>query len=173
MAEEKLHAAFGVPTASSGQSLNGQLVSQIFIAANRRIFAVVFWFIVLGPVGAVLYRLITLSSADFPQQRIVPQLVSNARVVESVLDWVPVRIFAGILALSGHCVQVLSCWRKKAGLSLHLNEVLLTECGAAALGGDDINPIAEDGSATKHAISLLDRSLVITVVAVALLVLIM
>jgi membrane protein required for beta-lactamase induction len=82
---------------------------------------------------------------------------------------VPVRLFACLLALGGHCVQVLACWRKKAGLSLHLNEVLLTECGAAALGGDDIAQAAEDGSVTKNAISLLDRSFIIMLVVIAIL----
>lgn len=170
-AADKLRSAFGVTDAQTTQSLHGQLLSNIFIAANRRIFAIVFWFLVLGPVGAVLYRTITLSSADYPKQNPVPELISSSRTIESLLDWIPVRLFTCIFALGGHCVKVLSCWRKKAVFGFDSNEKLLSECGAAALGNDDIENIVEDGSTAKSAIGLLDRSLVITLVFVAIVVL--
>jgi membrane protein required for beta-lactamase induction len=170
-AADKLKSAFGVTDAQTTQSLHGQLLSNIFVAANRRIFAIVFWFLALGPVGAVLYRTITLSSADYPKQNPVPELIPSSRAIEALLDWVPVRIFTCIFALGGHCVKVLSCWRKKAVFGFDSNEKLLSECGSAALGSDDIENIAEDGSAAKSAISLLDRSLVITLVFVAIIVL--
>ena len=64
LAGDKLKASFGVTETDSKQTLHSQLLNNIFIAANRRVFAIVFWFLVLGPIGAVLYRTITLSSAD-------------------------------------------------------------------------------------------------------------
>ena len=167
-AEKKLQTSFGKSTIETNQSLHSQLLNHIFIAANRRIFAILFWFIILGPIGAVLYRAMTLSSANYPSQKAVPELISSARVIESILDWVPVRIFTCILALGGHCVKVLTCWRKRAPFGLHLNDNILMECGAAALGADDINHIAEDGSAEKNALGLLDRALVITIVGIAI-----
>lgn len=170
LAAERLKGSFGVTDNTSKQAMHGQLLNQIFIAANRRIFAIVFWFMILGPVGAVLYRTITLSSADFPKQEAVPQLLPVARSVESVLDWIPVRILSGVFALGGHFVKVFSCWRKKPVMKLHMNEVLLTECGAAALGNSEIETPTEDGSMERSAIGLLDRSFVITLVVVALLV---
>lgn len=170
-AEKKLQASFGKSTIETSQSLHGQLLNHIFIAANRRIFAIVFWFIILGPIGAVLYRAMTLSSATYPNQKAVPELISSARVIESALDWIPVRIFTCILALGGHCVKVLTCWRKSAPFGLHLNDSMLMECGTAALGADDISHIAEDGSAEKNALGLLDRALVITIVGVAIIML--
>ena len=110
----------------------------------------------------------TLSSSGFPRQESVPELLPSARSVEAILDWGPVRIFTCVFALGGHFVKVFSCWRKKAILGLDINDKLLTECGAAALGNEDINTIAQDGSAEKNAIGLLDRSFVITLVAVAI-----
>jgi len=172
-AAEKLKMSFGVTDSSSRQGLHGQLLNNIFIAANRRVFAIVFWFMVLGPIGAVLYRVITLSSAEFPKQEAVPELVQSARSVESILDWIPVRLFACVFALGGHFVKVISCWRKKPVMGLEINEQLLTDCGAAALGSDDIASIAEDGSAEKSAIGLLDRSFVITLVLIAVMVMLL
>jgi AmpE protein len=170
LAAEKLKVSFGVTDNSSTQSLHGQLINNIFIAANRRIFAIVFWFLILGPLGAVLYRTITLSSADFPRQEVQPELVQDARSVESMLDWIPVRILTCVFALGGHFVRVFTCWRKKPHLDLAMNEVLLTECGTAALGSNDMEQIAEDGSVERSVIGLLDRSFIIILVVVAILV---
>jgi AmpE protein len=169
-AAEKLKTSFGVTDSNSKQALHGQLLNNIFIAANRRVFAIVFWFMVLGPIGAVLYRVVTLSSAEFSKQAAVPELIPSARSIESILDWIPVRIFACVFALGGHFVKVISCWRKKPVMGLEINDKLLMDCGAAALGNDNIASIAEDGSAEKSAIGLLDRSFVITLVLIAVMV---
>jgi len=170
LAADKLKSSFGVTDAASKQMLHGQLLNHIFIAANRRIFAIVFWFLILGPVGAVLYRAITLSSADFPEQEAVPELIQDARSVEAILAFIPVRILTCVFALGGHFVKVFSCWRKMPFPGWKANETLLVECGSAALGSDDVANIAEDGSVERNAIGLLDRSFVITLVIVAIIV---
>jgi membrane protein required for beta-lactamase induction len=170
LASDKLKATFGVTDTDSKQALHDQLLNHIFIAANRRIFAIVFWFMVLGPIGAVLYRTITLSSAAFPSQEAVPELLQNARSAEAVLDWIPVRILTCVFALGGHFVKVFSCWRKAPFSGWEGNEALLIECGWSALGGNEIDKVAEDGSAERNAIGLLDRSFVITLVVVAIIV---
>lgn len=170
LASEKMKASFGVTDNGTKEEMHSKLLNNIFIAANRRIFAIVFWFLILGPVGAVLYRTITLSSADFPKQETAPELLPVARSVESVLDWIPVRILTFVFALGGHFVQVFSCIRKKPMMNLEMNDVLLTECGTAALGSGDIVQKAEDGSVERNAIGLLDRSFVIALVIVAIIV---
>ncbi len=170
LAGEKLQASFGVTDHSNKESMHGQLLNNIFIAANRRIFAIVFWFLLLGPVGAVLYRTITLSSARFPKQETLPSLMPAARSTEAVLDWVPVRILTCVFALGGHFVRVISCWRKKPVMGLEMNESLLTECGTAALGNGEVEAVAQDGSIERNAIGLLDRSFIITLVILAIIV---
>jgi AmpE protein len=168
-AAEKLKSTFGLADAPNGQALHSQLANTIFIAANRRIFAIVFWFMFLGPLGAVLYRTITIASADFPGEESAPQLVPAARSIEAILDWIPVRILTFVFALGGHFVRVFSCWRKKPALGLQMNDSLLTDCGIAALGNDPEN-IALDGSLERNVLGLLDRSFVIVLVAVAIIV---
>lgn len=170
LAADKLKVSFGVTVAGSKQELHEQLLNHIFIAANRRIFAIVFWFMVLGPIGAMLYRTVTLSAANFPKLTAVPALLQAARSVEAILDWLPVRILSCVFALGGHFAKVISCWRKKSLLGLEMNEALLTACGTAALGNNDIEKIVDDGSIERSAIGLLDRSFVITLVIVAIIV---
>jgi AmpE protein len=176
-AAEKLKTTFGVDNTEPEKSLSQQLINNIFIAANGRIFAIVFWFMVLGPVGAVLYRVMALasSSATTPNAAAVkhetsPDVLQSARSVEAVLDWVPVRIFSCIFALGGHFAQVFACWRKQPMFSLNNNEALLTACGAAALGNEEAN-VLEDNASTMNAIGLLDRALVIVLAIVAVIVL--
>ena len=66
-------------------SLDGPaLVEAVFINALQRWFGVLFWFLLLGPVGAILYRLAVHSaaSADLPEPN-----RAGARALKTALDW--------------------------------------------------------------------------------------
>lgn len=169
-AAEKLKSAFDITDTKYAQALHKHLLSRIFIEANRRVFAVIFWFTLLGPIGALLYRAICVSAQD--SQKGMQSVTQDARKIESILDWPAVRLFTFIFALGGHFSHVLACWRRKVSSGLEGNEALLTECGIAALGYDDQDKIPEDGSVENNAISLLDRSFAIAIVFVALIALI-
>jgi membrane protein required for beta-lactamase induction len=78
--------------------------------ANSRVFAVIFWFLVLGPSGALLYRL----------ANVLPNLKAShtdldffiaARQLLAVLDWLPARITAFTYALAGSFEDALDGWR--------------------------------------------------------------
>lgn len=166
-AADKLKMTFGVTETATAESMHAQLLNAIFIEANRRVFAIVFWFVVLGPAGAVLYRSIALAAASFPKQEVNSELEYSARAIESVLDWLPIRIFTFIFALGGHFTRVLSCWRKRVLQGISSNEAMITECGDAAIS-DDQGQVAQDGSAEKNAISLLDRVFLIVLVLIAI-----
>jgi AmpE protein len=166
-AADKLKTLFGITEMKSAQGLHKELLNQIFIQANKRVFAVVFWFVVLGPIGAVLYRTISLSASSAPHDG-ATQISQNALTVESVLDWVPSRIFSLMFALGGHCSAVLTSFRKQALNGLTHNEDILTNCGVAALADEEKRTLAEDGSIEREAINLLDRTFVIVLVVVAM-----
>lgn len=154
-AADKLRTTFDVTEYEDKSALHRSLLNHLFVEANKRVFATVFWFFIFGPTGALLYRLIALSAAP------------EARTVQAVLDWVPVRLFTIMFALGGHFVQVLNCWRKNASHGLDGNDAMLQDCGAAALGYEDNNVFSNDGSVEKQAIGLLDRSFVIVLVLMA------
>lgn len=168
IASDKLKATFGISPSGDKQTLHRQLIDQIFIQSNRRVFAVVFWYSLLGLGGALLYRLVSLSAT--PQNMAednLPELRQSGCIVESVLDWIPARLFTFLFALGGHFSKVLMCWPKKAVLGLSGNESLLGECGAAALG-DDQGLLPDDGSMERNALSLLDRVFIIVLVLAAI-----
>jgi len=166
-AADKLKAAFGINEVPSSQEAHRLFLNAIFIAANRRVFGVIFWYVVLGPVGAVLYRTISLSVTEGAKVEALAILSAPARLFETLLDWVPVRIFTFLFALGGQFVQVLTCWRKKVLLGLDGNEILLEECGQAAVGIVE-GKIPEAVAPETAAISLLDRVFIIVLVLIAI-----
>lgn len=170
-ATNNLKTTFNIDHASSVQELHQQLTNHLFIEANRRIFAVIFWYVLLGPVGALLYRCVSLSATESTNQEIsypiTPGVPQAARLIESILDWIPVRILTFIFALGGQFSQVFNVWYKKVLLGPAYNQELLVRAGTAAIHQDDVNK--EDGALEKQALKLLDRSFVIVLVIVAVL----
>lgn len=160
-ASDKVKASFGLNAADSREpaKLHQLLMNGIFVQANTRVFAVVFWYAVLGPVGAVLYRLVALCADD-------EMFAQSARTVEQVLNWAPARLMTLLFALGGNFSHVVSCWRKKVNLGLSANDQFLIDCGAAALGREDQDNFPVDGSVERAAVSLLDRVFVIGLVLV-------
>lgn len=166
LVKDKLKTTFGITANGPMNVLHEQLLHQIFIAGNKRVFAIVFWFMLLGPIGAVFYRCVNVSTT-------VSATAPAARYVESLLDFFPIRLFTVIFALSGQFVQVFSRWRKKAIQGFQHNDQLLIECGAAALGKENIEDLAyQEATVEKHIISLLDRSLVMALVFIAIFIII-
>lgn len=78
--------------------------------ANRRTSAVLFWFVILGPLGAMLYRLATwLPNSDQAAQDIDFKL--NAKQLLTILDWIPARITSFCYAIAGSFEDALYGWR--------------------------------------------------------------
>lgn len=117
----------------------------VCVQANNRLFAVIFWFIVLGPLGAWLYRVIDLvrhravfnawSSADIDSnQELLREAAEN---LHSLVAWVPARITAAIYGLAGNFDEASHAWRAAEGDELltrsERNERLLARVGTGAL----------------------------------------
>ena len=157
---------FGLAATANPQAFHQSFTNALFIAANRRVFAVVFWFIVFGPAGALAYRLL-----DHCRQDGITTGNAAANVL-AYLDWLPSRLLALIFALGGHFTQTIRYWRKHWATLARMNDVLLAECGIAALDIMQTNQLPADGTAEKETIALLDRAFVIGLVVLAIIVLV-
>jgi AmpE protein len=162
---ERVRQAFNIELPANPQAFHQAFTRSIFVAAHQRIFGVLFWFVVLGPAGAVLYRLLSLCCEESPFG-----FMTTAVQLQKILDWVPTRIFTFIFALGGNFTLVFAQWRRYVAQGLQSNEALLTDCGLAALDIMADGRMPEDGSAEKDALSLLDRVFVISLVVLAALV---
>ena len=91
------------------------LVNTILIQTHERLFAVLFWFIVLGPIGAVLYRL-TLEQSYQLQTNQDEDTEFRAAVdnLHYLLAWIPSHLAILSYAVMGSFVHALHAWKKKA-----------------------------------------------------------
>lgn len=164
---DRVKSDFLIRTPENAQQFHHNFVRAIFIAALERIFSVIFWFVILGPLGAVLYRLIELFVV-----RSELGLDHIAARIKSVLDWFPIRVFTFLFALGGHFTEVFAIWKKGVFKGVQVNETFLTDCGMAALDVMEAGALPENGEAEKETLELLDRVFVMWLVILAIIVLI-
>ena len=79
--------------------------------ALRRRFGVLFWFFLLGPVGALLYRLARQLGHD-SSLALDSGARTYARYLANGLDWLPAQLMVFTLALVGHWDAVIGAWRR-------------------------------------------------------------
>lgn len=109
------------------------LVAAVFRGARRRWFGVLFWFLLLGPFGAVLYRLSALS-ADGPASELLPSATaSGARWLQAMLDWPVDQLMTLAMALVGNFDTVVGAWKDNGGASLDLEAGFLVAAARASV----------------------------------------
>jgi len=98
------------------------------------IFAPVFWFVIAGPAGIVLYRLSNTLDAmwGYKNQRFLYFGWAAARF-DDILNWVPARLTALTYALLGQTKTSFSCWKEQAHLLDSPNAGPVMTAGAGAL----------------------------------------
>lgn len=117
----------------------------VFVQANNRLFGVVFWFVLLGPFGAVLFRLgdqlrrealLRAERADAPPE--AAALAAEAQRVHGVLAWAPSRLLALTYGLAGSFEESFAGWRAylrdESDHFFDANDRLLVLAGRGALG---------------------------------------
>ena len=118
--EHKREAAASLspnPSAATSDdvALDGHaLVEGVFNGALRRWFGPLFWFLLLGPSGALLYRITALLGADAAHADAPVVQREDARWLLSVLDWPVAHLMTFALALAANFDAVFGAWREWA-----------------------------------------------------------
>jgi len=154
----------------------------VCIQANNRLFAVIFWFVVLGPLGAWVYRVTDLirrravfaAARDEAADSSADRLRDAAVMLHGWLAWIPARLTAIGYAAAGHFDAAIGAWRAPSEQSSdtpsEYNEHLLARVGvsALALGEKDGETLVERGvRGATAANSLVFRLLLIWAVVIA------
>lgn len=160
--------------------------SAILVQANNRLFAVIFWFVVLGPLGplgAWAYRVTDLvrrravyntgRAAEGADTGLAP--VRDATIeLHAWLAWLPARLTAMGYAIAGHFDAALQAWRgvraEPARSTADTNELLLDRVGTAAMAieeDEDDVPQERGVRGASAANRLVFRQLLIWVVVIA------
>jgi len=98
------------------------------------VFAPLFWFVVLGPFGALLYRFSNTLDAmwGYKSQRYLYFGWAAARF-DDLLNWLPARLTALSYALLGNTAQAIKSWRTQAHLLDSPNAGPVMTAGGGAL----------------------------------------
>ncbi|MGH8084683.1 MAG: regulatory signaling modulator protein AmpE [Lysobacter sp.] len=129
---------------------DGNLVEAVFRSAMRRWFGVLFWFLLLGPVGGVGYRLTVLSAraASGEAGRGLPtRTARGARTLLAALDWPVAQLLTLALALVGNFDSVLGAWRSNGGGSMRLDNRFLGAVARASVRSELAEEAAERAAA--------------------------
>lgn len=111
-------------------------IENTLIQTHYGLFGPLFWFALLGPAGAVLYRLSDLARRAWPviSSKSTAEFGRVSQQIFAWLDWLPARITAGSFAVVGDFEDAAYCWRTQAQTWPQYEEGILLSSGAGALG---------------------------------------
>lgn len=190
--DEALHYA-GTITDASASAAQDQQVHEVTRAilnvANERIFAVIFWFIILGPFGALLYRLISELSkqleftnkmenqhqsndeSKYKNHPMKNELTEFSDYILSIMAWIPTRMLAAGYALTGNFDAAYHGYkgRTQATDYSQSNAEVLISTGLGAMHNFDTqNDTKNELTAVYAAQALVMRAVIVWVVILAL-----
>ncbi len=143
------------------------ITEKILSHSVTHIFSVIFWFMLLGPVGAALYFLIAVIAAKYEKMEMGFSHLQFAEYLKDIFDWIPVRLVTFTFALISDFSSVIKIWLAHLGSDTTQNTFLLLESGLTALNSEP--PEMQVGVAENHhAIRLIYRTLWAWVIAIGI-----
>jgi AmpE protein len=139
----------------------GSLVEAVFRCALWRWFGVLFWFLLLGAFGALLYRLVSLCAQGEARKRLPDGASQAARTVLAFLDWPVAQLMTLSLALVGNFDSVFQAWKGAGGagytgdtrfLAAAARASVRSELAEEALDEIDTEYVADGGVAVSRGV---------------------
>ena len=124
----------------------GSTIESILENGHDCVFASLFWFLLLGPAGTLLHRLMNTLDAmwGYKNER-YRQFGYVAARLDDLLGFLPARLTGLSYALSGSCKNALVAWYKQIGQHKSPNAGLVMASGAGALEITIGGPAIYDG----------------------------
>lgn len=150
--------------------LTHKVIESTLIQANERLLAVLFWFLLLGPAGALLYRLssqLKLHVGEYGGEALNEALLR----LHAILDWFPARVCALAFALAGSFTEALKAWGEQHERWDRNTRAVLVASGLGALGyhqGDESSPGESDSGMVRETLDLVRRAVLVLLSIVAL-----
>ncbi|HET9404888.1 MAG TPA: CobD/CbiB family protein [Burkholderiales bacterium] len=111
-------------------------IEQGLLASHRHVFGTLFWFVALGPAGAVLYHASAVLAESWGA-RADAEHIEFGRFASRAffwIDWVPARLTAASFAVVGDFEDAAYCWRTQAAAWYTQSHGILLAAGGGALG---------------------------------------
>ena len=144
-------------------------IEQGLLASHRQVFGTIAWFVVLGPAGAVLYRVSDMLAGKWG----AATAAENAEFGRFAsrfffwVDWLPARLTALTYAVVGNFEDAVDCWRSQALAWSTRTQGVILAAGAGALGvrlGDTLHQYGtlqfrpELGTGTEADVEAMERT---------------
>ncbi len=131
----------------------------------ERLFAVLFWFLLCGPAGALLYRLSflfvqALRGTQDPASGEAAPLPPTSPAAQKwlwLMEWLPVRLLGASFAVTGNFVGCINRWKSHALSVSSTSASVLRETVLGALSVDD--ELMQSCDCTQREINALKRLL--------------
>lgn len=157
----------------------GALVDAVFANALTRWFGTLFWFLLLGPVGALGYRLVALVAQGTLARDVPAETRNGAATLFAWLNWPVAQLMTLAMALVGNFDVVFNAWRAGGGSELRANAAFLFSAARASVRGElaeEAEEYAEEGMVPilrelpelRDAMSLVWRILLVWLAVMAL-----
>ncbi|MET0087098.1 MAG: regulatory signaling modulator protein AmpE [Sedimenticola sp.] len=133
---ETLTEMLGEETRAADPDTPIRLAGTILSEACNRLFGVIFWFILLGPLGAALYRMAHHLNGGADSTETLEDSDNVMAQLCYLLDWPAARMTALLYAVSGSFEDAIHGWRSSVGMAEHrleANRRLLSGAGLGAL----------------------------------------
>lgn len=138
------------------EDYNEIVVGNYFVKVNGQLFAPVFWYITLGVLGIVAYRLISLCKEQ-------PLIAKLSTLITDILDWIPARISVILFLLVGNFQRGLNFFLQKFFTAPENNALLLSEGGLLAARTNENESVQ-----MPYAESLVEHAVIVYLVFLAL-----
>ncbi len=153
------------------EQANQYVINTILTSTCERITAVLFWFLILGPLGALLYRC-NQQLIHYSQSENCEALQEAAQRLHTILNWLPARLTAMSYALGGSMSDAWQNWR------CYQTEWAQTNCDGnggilicSGLGALQIEPNSQENDLQniQCALALANRAIIIWITLIAVL----
>jgi adenosylcobinamide-phosphate synthase len=121
------------------------------VGSHRYVFGPIAWFLVLGPAGAVVYRLSAIL-AEAWRPRSDAEREEFGRFAQRFFfwyDWLPARVTSASFATVGNFEDAVYCWRTQASSWFGDAQGVLVATGGGAMGVKLGDALHQDGGGVE------------------------
>lgn len=111
-------------------------IEEILSFSYRNLFGIIFWFVLLGPAGALLYRLAQVLSRTWGglSEQEFGNFGGFSVSAFAWMEWLPARLTAVSFAVVGNFEDAIYCWRSQAKQWKEESLGIVLASGAGAMG---------------------------------------
>lgn len=136
-------------------SVSKKHIGDYFCQVNGQLFSVIFWYLVTGPIGILIYRLISYSQKNDAVKK-------QARQLTDLFDWLPARFTVLFYLLVGNFQAGYKTFLGCFFSTPENNQAMLSECGLKAAGFE------KDSLSIAHAELIVEHAVILNLVFIAL-----